>query len=760
MSSTLAVFEGLDDTRKEGVWVTDGSAAGTSELVSGNLNPHDFTVFGNKVLFAANGQASPGSQHLWITDGTVSGTSELNVPGSDHNFDVRDITSIGGKALFYGVSAATGLGLWVTDGTSAGTSEIVHAYNPQLNLTKFGTGALFGSGTSTYEQHLWTTDGTTAGTSDITPGIALPGFTVVGAQAYFVGGGLWTTDGTAAGTSEVTISGGAPSLTPDLTAFGNKLLFEGLDTAGHLNLFITDGTTAGTSELNIPAAGSSLLVSNITTLGGKALFTGAHSGGDVGLWVTDGTVGGTSELFIPGEQSVGSFSLLNPADLTLFGTRVLFAGNDSRGKEGLWITDGTVAGTTEIFAPPLTWSGINPHAFTVSGNEAYFLAQGANRQVGVWVTDGTTAGTSEVSVPHVSLGGLNPQEIVSFNALCFHHGTRIATPAGESRVQDLRAGDLVLTADGAAGPVRWIGERRLDLTRHPDPATVSPIRILRGAVGPDVPRRDLLVSPDHAMFLDGLLIPARLLVNGATILRETGLPTAHYFHVELDTHGILIAEGAPSESYLDTGNRGLFDNAGVPLVLHPDFLSKDGQAIREQSSCAPFAADAARVRPVWDWLAERAGALGYGLPAIETIDEPDLRVMVGRREVRPVSIEGDEYVFALPRERAEPSLRSRATAPCDAAPWIDDRRRLGVMVRRITLEAGGDVRTIAPDDPSLADGWWEAERDAGGPWRWTNGDAVLPLPAMDGPALLRVVCRPAAYPVALSVEAPDMRRVA
>lgn len=112
MSGTRAVFQGLDDSNKEGVWVTDGSAAGISELVSGSgFQPHDLTVFGNQVLFVADGQASPGLQHLWITDGTVGGTSELNVPGSDRNFDVSDITSIGGKALFYGVSATTGLGV-------------------------------------------------------------------------------------------------------------------------------------------------------------------------------------------------------------------------------------------------------------------------------------------------------------------------------------------------------------------------------------------------------------------------------------------------------------------------------------------------------------------------------------------------------------------------------------------------------------------------------------------------------------------------
>jgi hypothetical protein len=115
---------------------------------------------------------------------------------------------------------------------------------------------------------------------------------------------------------------------------------------------------------------------------------------------------------------------------------------------------------------------------------------------------------------------------------------------------------------------------------------------------------------------------------------------------------------------------------------------------------------------------------------------------------------------ALPRGRAAPRLLSRAAAPCDTAPWVEDRRRLGVMVRRIALAAGGELRMIAPDDPSLADGWWEAEGDAAGPWRWTTDDAALPLPVMSAPALLRVICCPGAYLQALSGNPPSVRRAA
>ncbi len=132
----------------------------------------------------------------------------------------------------------------------------------------------------------------------------------------------------------------------------------------------------------------------------------------------------------------------------------------------------------------------------------------------------------------------------------------IATPDDEIPVEDIRPGDLVLSADGAALRVRWVGHRRADCRANPEHA---PIRIRAGALGAGTPRRDLVVSPDHALFIDGLLIPAERLVNGGTIVRDAATRVI-YHHVELEHHAVLLAEGAPAESYLDTGNRARFGN--------------------------------------------------------------------------------------------------------------------------------------------------------------------------------------------------------
>jgi hypothetical protein len=322
--------------------------------------------------------------------------------------------------------------------------------------------------------------------------------------------------------------------------------------------------------------------------------------------------------------------------------------------------------------------------------------------------------------------------VMPFSFACFAEGTRILTDAGKVPVEALRAGQQVIVVrpggQHAARPISWIGHRYIDLTRHASPELARPIRIRADAFADGEPSRDLLVSPDHAIYIGGVLIPVRLLQNGATIVREDRLRTVRYFHVELDRHDILLAEGLPAESYLDTGNRGVFENADVPLTLHPDLSAGDEQARRLSSSCAPFVADAEQVRPVWWRLAIRASQLGFAVAEPDTTTDPALRLSVDGRPCWPVATENDRHVFILPRAAASVRLISRATAPCAVTPWVEDRRQLGVAVGRIVFGGSAGAFELAADHPSLADGWWAAERDDSKLWRWTNGNAALPLP--------------------------------
>jgi Hint domain len=135
--------------------------------------------------------------------------------------------------------------------------------------------------------------------------------------------------------------------------------------------------------------------------------------------------------------------------------------------------------------------------------------------------------------------------------VCFLKGTRIWTPDGESRVEDLRINDLVVTSSGEAKPIQWLWKQRFARQSGQEWAEeIVPIRVARSALGPNTPHRDLYLSRYHCLYLDGVLIPAVDLINGSTIARVDAehLRDIEYFHVKLDRHSVIYAEGAACET--------------------------------------------------------------------------------------------------------------------------------------------------------------------------------------------------------------------
>ncbi|BCI65853.1 Hint domain-containing protein [Acetobacter aceti] len=153
---------------------------------------------------------------------------------------------------------------------------------------------------------------------------------------------------------------------------------------------------------------------------------------------------------------------------------------------------------------------------------------------------------------------------------CFCRGTLIATERGEIAVEDLAIGDQVRTASCTLRPIRWIGHRSYSGQFVRGNKNVLPIVIRAGALSDGLPRRDLSVSPLHAMALEGVLIPAVCLINGVSILQAERIDEVTYFHIELETHDVLLAEGAPSESFVDDDSRNMFHNAVEFRRLYPD----------------------------------------------------------------------------------------------------------------------------------------------------------------------------------------------
>ncbi len=177
---------------------------------------------------------------------------------------------------------------------------------------------------------------------------------------------------------------------------------------------------------------------------------------------------------------------------------------------------------------------------------------------------------------------------------CFCAGTRILTERGEVAVEDMEISDKVLTWAGAKVPVIWLGNWQVDLDSALQPEKLRPVRIAAGALGDNVPSRDLYVSPDHAMYLDDALVPAHLLVNGKTITQPARRGVVTYYHVQVEPHDILIAEHAATESFLDLGCTGFvkpgeeprsWEDACAPLLLAGPQLARI-QAMVERRAAA------------------------------------------------------------------------------------------------------------------------------------------------------------------------------
>ena len=221
------------------------------------------------------------------------------------------------------------------------------------------------------------------------------------------------------------------------------------------------------------------------------------------------------------------------------------------------------------------------------GNDTLDLEGWINGPTNPWTTESGPGGATIFinGDDTLTVYGYDPEiDVVT----CFAEGTRIATMRGEVAVEDLRAGDLVVAAHGGAPlqPLIWVGHTRVNVARQRNRATAAPILIKAHALGDGVPFRDLRVSPEHAIFLDGRLVPARLLVDGVSIVQELWVREVTYYHVELAAHGLVVAEGAVTETYFDDGNRHLFDNAKVAALV-VDFEAKRGNGDYLANACAP-----------------------------------------------------------------------------------------------------------------------------------------------------------------------------
>jgi hypothetical protein len=262
---------------------------------------------------------------------------------------------------------------------------------------------------------------------------------------------------------------------------------------------------------------------------------------------------------------------------------------------------------TSVFAPFFGTSAATP---SIAGIIALMLQANPNltfAQIETILQESAV----QMADPAVSGAGLAQADVAVADAIalaCFCRGTLIWTERGQIAVEDLAIGDRVVTLSGEAKPIRWIGRRGYHGRFVAGNRAVLPIRVEAGALAGGVPARDLFLSPEHSLFIDGVLVPARLLVNGATIRQVESIDPLEYFHIELAAHDVILAEGAPAESYVDCDNRGMFQNSAEFARIYPDHVAASWRF------CAPRLEEtSAELEVIRAALLDRAGALGFGI---------------------------------------------------------------------------------------------------------------------------------------------------
>ena len=519
----------------------------------------------------------------------ASGAVTLGGGGTLHLFD--DYTATGQTAVVTGTAAADTLDN--TDNTIFGYGQLgagaLSLANEAAGTIDAQTGTLTidtGGSTTRNAGLLEATTGTLAiksailnkGTVQAAGGtVTLASGAAADLVAGVLGGGTWRA------------AGGSIAFSDALTADAAKLILDGagstISAAGSsLEQSLTSIGTGGSLQVlgnRDFAASNGLLNAGEIRLGGGTFAEGVinniglidGSGTLAGPVINSGTIEATGILAITGTVS-GALAVDAGATLSVQGavgpgSLGFTTGGTARFAQSAGLSNlqiGNFAAGDTIDLQDLAYvPGVTSGAYSTTTGQ-------------LQVSNGSTmatlffgAGNSVVNDPFHFTSDLAGGTLITNDAApaCYCPGTAIATPSGERAIETLAIGDMILTASGGCKPVRWIGRRAYAARFVANNRSLLPIRFRAGSLGENLPHRDLLVSPNHAMLLDGALVPAEHLVNGSGIVREGAIRQVSYIHLELDEHDVILAEGAASETFLDDGSRGCFHNAAEYAALYP-----------------------------------------------------------------------------------------------------------------------------------------------------------------------------------------------
>jgi ELWxxDGT repeat protein len=557
------------------LWITDGSAGGTTRLARfGTVVPSHFALLNGRVVF--NG--GDVYEELWVTDGTAAGTKLL--------VDIGVVASIPGDRvvnhgrMFFSANDDThGRELWVTDGTAGGTSLVSDltpgssGSDPHL-LTVMNDAVYFIAA-----GRVWRSDGTATGTTPLTDVINPVEMVSAGSQLFFTAAAnVWVSDGTPGGTRKIvdlpaSDSGNWTALTTDLVAFGAQAAFCHTELAPSrlVNaLWITDGSVAGTRKVNDQVDVLGAYVGKMAAVGDSLFFAGTTPDTKGALWKSDGTSAGTVMLRDFRVDALAYF----PSEFATVGNRIFFSAGDATGKH-LWVTDGTAAGTTRVASAdgsPTLGDGVS---FVPAGDSVYFSGENQLNGFEPWKSDGTSAGTymiaNLVSDPAASSNPSRP--VAAGDSLYFTawDGARNATTTRAAsslwRTDGTAAGTLQVSASTTSAGATAIGASLFFIDASPGTAA----QLWRSDGTPETTR------PLPQLSLNKLL-PSILFAAGDTVFAS--------FQGYSELYSMSLSAAAPPVDLGVTDATGFADVAGrqmfFALAAYPDnafsLMSTDGTA--------------------------------------------------------------------------------------------------------------------------------------------------------------------------------------
>jgi T5SS/PEP-CTERM-associated repeat protein len=363
-------------------------------------------------------------------------------------------------------------------------------------------------------------------------------------------------------------------------------------------LFSANATIAASVVDNAPGIPSSdpSVVNGTMEVAGSLEITGTLSGSGFvnidngGTLQVDGAVDPTSAGVIfdtagltqPYTSLMANETLILQTPGTAFAPALqLIAGSKVELGAGIQITGASLQDGSLVVSGSISYAFDNVSFFAPSASDDTVFVPGTP-------TGFATGFDSSTGDYYVQVETVDPNAPID----CFVEGTLIETEDGAVPVERLRVGQCLPTVlGGEPAPVVWIGRRDVVCGQFVQPRAVWPVRVAAGALGPGMPARDVWLSPDHAVYLDEVLVPVRCLINGTTIVQ---VPRARvtYYHVELPRHDVVLADGLPVESFLDTGNRGFFGEAGHSAGGWPARHARMWDAL----GCAPLIVGGARLQ--------------------------------------------------------------------------------------------------------------------------------------------------------------------